>query len=86
MKQQYFNLILWKDFSILFSIIVIFLNIFNLILSVARIQTLVGDASVMTYQGHSVLHTLIRSKFSPAFTTGQRYIYTGCATGSACSK
>lgn len=50
----------------------------------ARIQTLVGDASVMTYQGHSVLHTLIRSKFSPAFTTGQRYIYTGCATGSAC--
>ncbi|PVD20362.1 hypothetical protein C0Q70_18516 [Pomacea canaliculata] len=41
-----------------------------------------GDTSVMTYRGHSVLHTLIRCRFSPAFTTGQRYIYTGCSTGS----
>lgn len=40
-----------------------------------------GDTSVMTYRGHSVLQTLIRCHFSPAATTGQRYIYTGCATG-----
>jgi len=40
-----------------------------------------GDTSVATYRGHSVLQTLIRCKFSPAFTTGQRYIYTGCAFG-----
>lgn len=30
-----------------------------------------GDTSVMTYFGHSVKNTLIRCKFSPAFTTGQ---------------
>lgn len=36
----------------------------------------------MTYRGHSVLHTLIRCHFSPEYTTGQRYIYTGCATGA----
>lgn len=41
-----------------------------------------GDTSVMTYKGHSVLHTLIRCHFSPEFTTGQRYVYTGCSTGS----
>jgi len=40
------------------------------------------DLSVMTYRGHSVLKTLIRAYFSPAFTTGQRYIYTGSRTGS----
>lgn len=40
-----------------------------------------GDTSIMTYRGHSVLQTLIRCHFSPAATTGQRYIYTGCATG-----
>ncbi|XP_045066245.1 DDB1- and CUL4-associated factor 11-like [Coregonus clupeaformis] len=28
-----------------------------------------------------VLHTLIRSRFSPEFTTGQKLIYTGCSTG-----
>lgn len=43
---------------------------------------LMGDTSVMTYRGHEVLHTLIRCHFSPEFTTGQRYVYTGCATGS----
>ncbi|CAL8400355.1 DDB1- and CUL4-associated factor 11 [Gadus morhua] len=42
---------------------------------------LMGDTSVMTYRGHGVLHTLIRCRFSPEFTTGQRYIYTGCSTG-----
>ncbi|GFN89835.1 Ddb1- and cul4-associated factor 11 [Plakobranchus ocellatus] len=41
-----------------------------------------GDSSVMTYRGHCILHTLIRCKFSPMFNTGQRYIYSGCATGS----
>lgn len=40
-----------------------------------------GDCSVMTYRGHRVAKTLIRAKFSPVETTGQRYIYTGCATG-----
>lgn len=40
------------------------------------------DASVMTYRGHTVLQTLIRCHFSPAHTTGQRFIYTGCASGS----
>lgn len=35
----------------------------------------------MTYRGHSVLNTLIRCRFSPAYSTGQRYIYTGCAAG-----
>ncbi|XP_059138645.1 DDB1- and CUL4-associated factor 11-like isoform X2 [Physella acuta] len=45
-------------------------------------RDLEGDTSVMTYRGHCVLHTLIRCKFSPEASTGQRYIYTGCATGS----
>jgi len=40
-----------------------------------------GDTSVMTYTGHTVLQTLIRARFSPKFTTGQKYIYTGCASG-----
>ncbi|XP_014681474.1 PREDICTED: DDB1- and CUL4-associated factor 11-like isoform X3 [Priapulus caudatus] len=47
-----------------------------------RKQQLLGDSSLMTYRGHCVLHTLIRAYFSPLFTTGQRYIITGCATGS----
>lgn len=41
-----------------------------------------GDSSLMTYRGHCILNTLVRCHFSPAFTTGQRYIYTGCATGA----
>ncbi|XP_052816129.1 DDB1- and CUL4-associated factor 11-like isoform X2 [Mya arenaria] len=41
-----------------------------------------GDGSVMTYRGHSVLHTLIRCRFSPEYSTGQRYVYTGCALGN----
>ena len=45
-----------------------------------------GDTSLMTYRGHSVLQTLIRCHFSPAFSTGQRYIYTGCAAGRVVSK
>ncbi|XP_035551603.1 LEC14B protein-like isoform X3 [Juglans regia] len=35
------------------------------------------DQSVATYRGHSVLRTLIRCYFSPAYSTGQKYIYTG---------
>ncbi|XP_056170965.1 LEC14B protein isoform X2 [Syzygium oleosum] len=35
------------------------------------------DRSVATYRGHSVLLTLIRCYFSPAHSTGQKYIYTG---------
>ncbi|XP_014477688.1 PREDICTED: DDB1- and CUL4-associated factor 11 [Dinoponera quadriceps] len=40
-----------------------------------------GDTSVMTFRGHCVRETLIRCHFSPAATTGQRYIYTGCSMG-----
>lgn len=39
------------------------------------------DQSLMTYKGHQVLRTLIRCYFSPAFTTGQKYIYTGSHDG-----
>eukprot|EP00850_Spirogloea_muscicola_P015160 SM000114S24123 [mRNA] locus=s114:173673:174707:+ [translate_table: standard] len=39
------------------------------------------DMSIMTYTGHHVLQTLIRCYFSPTFTTGQRYIYTGSHDG-----
>ncbi|WOL01826.1 LEC14B protein-like [Canna indica] len=35
------------------------------------------DQSVATYRGHSVLRTLIRCYFSPYYSTGQKYIYTG---------
>ncbi|XP_043719249.1 LEC14B homolog isoform X1 [Telopea speciosissima] len=35
------------------------------------------DQSLTTYRGHSVLRTLIRCYFSPAYSTGQKYIYTG---------
>lgn len=48
--------------------------------------TLPDDASIMTYRGHRVKKTLIRAKFSPQETTGQRYIYTGCGTGRLISK
>lgn len=40
------------------------------------------DKSVMTFQGHHVLQTLIRCYFSPLETTGQRYLYSGSACGS----
>lgn len=35
----------------------------------------------MTYRGHAVLQTLVRAYFSPAHSTGQRYIYAGNAEG-----
>ena len=40
-----------------------------------------NDCSVMTYRGHAVLQTLIRCNFSPAETTGCKYIYSGSADG-----
>jgi WD repeat-containing protein 23 len=41
-----------------------------------------SDCSIMTYRGgHHVLRTLIRAYFSPAASTGQRYIVTGSAEG-----
>lgn len=40
----------------------------------------------MTYRGHRVSKTLLRAKFSPLEQTGQRFIYTGCATGRIISK
>ncbi|KAL6191052.1 hypothetical protein ACLB2K_037445 [Fragaria x ananassa] len=36
-----------------------------------------SDQSLATYRDHSVLRTLIRCYFSPAYSTGQKYIYTG---------
>lgn len=42
------------------------------------------DRSVMTFQGHTVLQTLIRCYFSPLETTGQRYLYSGSADGCVC--
>ncbi|GJJ73402.1 DDB1- and CUL4-associated factor 11 [Entomortierella parvispora] len=47
----------------------------------SKSATIPGDCSVMTFQGHKVLRTLIRCHFSPAHSTGQRYLYTGSADG-----
>ena len=49
-------------------------------------RTVPGDSSIMTYRGHSVQKTLIRAKFSPIHTTGQRFIYTGSSCGSVYSE
>ncbi|KAG8455398.1 hypothetical protein GDO86_001550 [Hymenochirus boettgeri] len=46
-----------------------------------RKKRLPGDTSLMTYRGHGVLHTLIRCRFSPVYSTGQQYVYSGCSTG-----
>ncbi|XP_072954462.1 LEC14B homolog [Typha angustifolia] len=43
----------------------------------ARFLQHTHDQSLATFRGHSVLRTLIRCYFSPAHSTGQRYIYTG---------
>lgn len=37
--------------------------------------------SVATFRGHCVLQTLIKAHFSPAATTGGRYIYSGSSDG-----
>ncbi|XP_039264379.2 DDB1- and CUL4-associated factor 11-like [Styela clava] len=47
-----------------------------------RKKTVAGDTSIKTYHGHEVTNTLIRARFSPMHTTGQRYIYTGCSKGN----
>jgi hypothetical protein len=44
---------------------------FFLFQSSKRIK-LAGDTSIMTYTGHSVLQTLVRCRFSPAYSTGIR--------------
>lgn len=44
-------------------------------------RKLENDVSVMTYRGHAVAETLIRCKFSPPRSTGQKYIYTGSLGG-----
>lgn len=54
--------------------------------SALKRHKLTGDTSVMTYRGHGVLHTLIRCRFSPEFSTGQRFIYSGCSTGKIISE
>lgn len=46
-----------------------------------RMSRIEGDCSCLTLRGHSVLHTLIRARFSPDHT-GKRYIYTGCGRGN----
>lgn len=38
------------------------------------------DNCVLNLRGHSVYRTLIRARFSPAKTTGERYIYCGSGT------
>ncbi|GJQ08255.1 hypothetical protein GpartN1_g46.t1 [Galdieria partita] len=40
------------------------------------------DTSLRTFVGHQTLKTLIRCRFSPEFTTGQRYIYCGSHDGA----
>lgn len=45
-----------------------------------------GDTSIVTFKGHRIQKSLIRAKFSPEATTGQRYIYSGCATGRLISE
>lgn len=49
----------------------------------SRVQKHPNDCSVMTYRGHKVLKTLIRCGFSPAESTGQRYVYSGSEDGKA---
>jgi len=44
-------------------------------------QRIAQDHSLMTYSGHVVQRTLIRAKFSPLYSTGQKYIYAGSADG-----
>lgn len=44
-------------------------------------QSPAGAGLVNSYQGHIVARTLIRARFSPLHSTGQRYIYSGSADG-----
>eukprot|EP00045_Choanoeca_perplexa_P010361 m.104511 g.104511 ORF g.104511 m.104511 type:complete len:501 (-) comp15250_c0_seq1:2836-4338(-) len=49
---------------------------------VRRARALPGDTSVLTYRGHMIQRTLIRARFSPLHSTGQRFIYSGSANGT----
>ncbi|KAK9146806.1 hypothetical protein Sjap_006709 [Stephania japonica] len=49
--------------------------------SQARNRRHPNDQSLATYRGHSVLRTLIRCYFSPEYSTGQKYLYTGSNDG-----
>lgn len=40
-----------------------------------------NDTSLMTYVGHSVARTLLRARFSPIASTGQKYIVSASADG-----
>ena len=40
-----------------------------------------NDRSIATFTGHRVLQTLIRCRWSPAETTGQRYVFSGSQCG-----
>jgi WD repeat-containing protein 23 len=40
------------------------------------------DCSAKTFIGHSITRTLIRCYFSPMYTTGQRFAYTGSSDGN----
>ncbi|XP_071588913.1 LOW QUALITY PROTEIN: DDB1- and CUL4-associated factor 11 [Heliangelus exortis] len=45
-------------------------------------RPLPGDTSLMTYRGHSVLHTLVRCRLSPPEgSAGGHWLATGCASG-----
>lgn len=48
----------------------------------ARCLRMPEDLSLSTFKGHTVLRTLIRCYFSPAHSTGQKYIYTGSTDSS----
>lgn len=50
-----------------------------------KMMRMEGDCSVLTLRGHSVLHTLVRARFSPDHT-GKRYIYSGCGRGNCVGK
>ncbi|CAL8090529.1 unnamed protein product [Calicophoron daubneyi] len=41
-----------------------------------------GDQSILTLRGHTVRFSLIRARFSPKHSTGQRFAYSGSASGA----
>jgi WD repeat-containing protein 23 len=40
-----------------------------------------SDTSLLTFSGHHIQRTLIRCNFSPVACSGQRFVYSGCASG-----
>lgn len=55
---------------------------FGPIHSAGRLTAARNDYAIMAYRGHSVHRTLVRAKWSPCETTGQRYIYSGSGDGT----